>query len=86
MIKEIDKNNVAECVEVIRKSFLTIAEQFGFTIENAPRFTAFATTEERLLYQLENEPRFFENGMKTKALFIQEPKNSISSRSHAATW
>lgn len=58
MIKEIDKNNVAECVEVIRKSFLTIAEQFGFTIENAPRFTAFATTEERLLYQLENEPRF----------------------------
>ncbi len=30
MIKEIDKNNVAECVEVIRKSFLTIAEQFGF--------------------------------------------------------
>ena len=37
---------------------MTIAEQFGFTIENAPRFTAFATTEERLLYQMDNEPRF----------------------------
>ena len=37
---------------------MTIAEQFGFTIENAPRFTAFAMTEERLLYQTDNEPRY----------------------------
>ncbi len=58
MIKEINKDNVPECVKVIRESFMTIAEQFGFTIENAPRFTAFATTEERLLYQMDNEPRF----------------------------
>jgi hypothetical protein len=58
MIKEISKNNVSECVKVIRESFMTIAEQFGFTIENAPRFTAFATTAERLLYQMDNEPRF----------------------------
>ena len=58
MIKEIDKSEIAECVNVIRKSFQTIADDFGFTVENAPRFTAFATTEERLLYQLENEPRF----------------------------
>ena len=57
MIKEVNKNDVPECVKVIRESFMTIAEQFGFTIENAPRFTAFATTEERLLYQMENEPR-----------------------------
>ena len=58
MIKEINKDNVPECVKVIRESFMTIAEQFGFTIENAPRFTAFATTEERILYQMDNEPRF----------------------------
>ena len=57
MIKEIDKSEIAECVNVIRKSFLTVAEEFGFTIENAPRFTAFATTEERLFYQLEYEHR-----------------------------
>ncbi len=53
MIKEIDKSEIAECVNVIRKSFQTVADEFGFTVENAPRFTAFATTEERLFYQLE---------------------------------
>lgn len=57
MIKEIDKNEIAECVNVIRKSFQTVADEFGFTVENAPRFTAFATTEERLLYQLKIEHR-----------------------------
>ena len=57
MIKEISKNEFAECVSVIRKSFQTVADEFGFTIENAPRFTAFATTVERLFYQLEYEHR-----------------------------
>ena len=57
MIKEISKNEFTECVNVIKKSFQTVADEFGFTIENAPRFTAFATTEERLFYQLEYEHR-----------------------------
>ena len=57
MIREISKKDIPECVDVIRKSFLTVADEFGFTIENAPRFTAFATTEERLFYQLEYEQR-----------------------------
>ena len=57
MIKEIDKSEIPECVNVIRKSFQTVADEFGFTIENAPRFTAFATTVERLFYQLEYEHR-----------------------------
>ena len=57
MIKEINKNEISECVSVIRKSFQTVADEFGFTIENAPRFTAFATTVERLFYQLEYEHR-----------------------------
>lgn len=57
MIKEISKNDFTECVNVIKKSFQTVADEFGFTIENAPRFTAFATTEERLFYQLEYEHR-----------------------------
>lgn len=48
MIKAVDRNNIVECVSVIKESFLTVADEFGFTIENAPRFTAFATTEERL--------------------------------------
>lgn len=36
---------------------MTVADELGFTIENAPGFTAFATTEERLIYQLEKEQR-----------------------------
>ena len=57
MIKEIDKSEIAECVNVIRKSFQTVADEFGFTPENAPYHTAFATTEEKLLNQLEYEHR-----------------------------
>ncbi len=57
MIKNIEKNDIKECVDVIKTSFLTVANQFGFTEENAPRFTAFATTEERLHWQLEGEHR-----------------------------
>ena len=52
MIKAIEITDIAECVNVIRESFLTVADDFGFTEENAPRFTAFATTEERLIWQM----------------------------------
>lgn len=66
MIRRIRKNEIQDCVEVICKSFMTVADEFGFTIENAPRFTAFATTEERLVWQLENEQRlmfaYYEDG------------------------
>ena len=55
MIKKIHEKDIAECVNVIRESFITVANELGYTIENAPRFTAYATTEDRLLYQLKNE-------------------------------
>ena len=42
MIQKISKNEMQFCVKVIRKSFMTVADEFGFTVENAPRFTAFA--------------------------------------------
>ena len=48
MIREVERAELPECVRVIRKSFQTVADELGFTRENAPRFTAFATTEERL--------------------------------------
>ena len=57
MIRAIDFTDITECVNVIRESFLTVADDFGFTVENVPRFTAFATTEERLTWQMENEHR-----------------------------
>ena len=50
MIREINVGDVSECVQVIRDSFQTVADEFGFTGENAPGFTAFSTDEEKLLY------------------------------------
>lgn len=65
-IKAVTKENIAECVKVITESFQTVADEFGFTVENAPRFTAFATTKERLYWQLEEEKRpmyaFYDHG------------------------
>lgn len=57
MIRAIHEKDIPECVGVIRESFLTVADEMGFTADNAPRFTAFATTEDRLLYQFKNEHR-----------------------------
>lgn len=54
MIRKVEKSEIAACVEIIRKSFHTVAEEFGFTEENAPRFTAFSTTVERLNRQFED--------------------------------
>lgn len=67
MIKAVEIKDIPECVELICKSFKTIADEFGFTIENAPRFTAFATTEDKLKWQLTVEKRpmyaFYDNGV-----------------------
>ena len=57
MIKTIDKSHLPECVKVIRDSFQTVADEFGFTTENASRFTAFATTKDRLYWHLKGERR-----------------------------
>ena len=57
MIREVKREEIPECVSLIKKAFLTVADEFGFTEENAPRFTAFATNEERLLWQMDGEHR-----------------------------
>ena len=66
MIEEVNEKDICECVNVIRISFATVADEFGFTAENAPKFTAFATTEERLKWHLFGEHRrmyaFWDNG------------------------
>ena len=65
MIREIRLEDVEQCVRVIRESFFTVAEEFGFTEENAPRFTAFATNDQRINWHLNGEHRpmfgYFEN-------------------------
>ncbi len=51
MIRHIQEKEIEKCVEVIKRSFLTVAQEYGLTVKNAPRFTAFATTFERLQAQ-----------------------------------
>lgn len=57
MIQKVEASDIPRCVKVIRNSFLTVANEYGFTPENASRFTAFSVTEERLLWQMNTEHR-----------------------------
>jgi len=41
IIREVNKNDLDECLEVIHQSFSTVAEQFGLTRENCPKHTSF---------------------------------------------
>ncbi len=67
MIREVKREDIPVCVDLIKKSFMTVANELGFTKTNAPRFTAFATTSDRLYWQMDNENRlmyvFEENGI-----------------------
>ena len=57
MIREVKRDELSACADLIRRSFQTVADEFGFTRENAPRFTAFAATEEQLLWHMDGEHR-----------------------------
>ena len=57
MIQEIKPEDIPKCVEVIRKSFVTVANEFGITEENGARFTAFATDERRIEWHMFGEHR-----------------------------
>ena len=57
MIREVRREDIPECVQVIRRSHRTVADEFGFTEENAPRYVAFATDENRLIWHREYEHR-----------------------------
>ncbi len=57
IIKEIEEKDIDECVNIIRTSFQTVADEFGFTDENAPRYTAFATDAQRIRWHLLGEQR-----------------------------
>ena len=57
MIRQIDRTHIPACVHVIRESFLTVANTYGITPENAPAFTAFAISEEKLCKLLEVDQR-----------------------------
>ncbi len=49
-IKNVKKEQLPQCLEVIHKSFETVAEEFGLTKENCPKHTSFIP-----LYFLESQ-------------------------------
>ena len=57
MIREVRREEIPACVRVIRRSHRTVADQFGITAENAPRYVAFATDGNRLLWHMDHEHR-----------------------------
>ena len=56
-IRPVREDEFAACAGTIRQSFQTVADEFGFSVENAPRFTAFAMSEERIRREAEDENR-----------------------------
>lgn len=60
-IKQINQNQLEECLEVIHKSFATVTKQFGFTQENCPGHTSFMP--------LEKLQRFYDWGFLMYGLF-----------------
>lgn len=40
-IVKVNKSDLPECLEVIHRSFATVADEFGLTRENCPRHTSF---------------------------------------------
>jgi len=57
VIREVMPEELSLCAGLIRTAFLTVADEFGITAQNAPRFTAFATTVERLQWHMHEEHR-----------------------------
>lgn len=45
MIVRVEKNELDKCLKVIRSSFATVAEDFGFTEENCPGHSSFMKLE-----------------------------------------
>ena len=48
MINQLNIADFPKAVEVIRTSFSTVAQEFGLTEQNCPKYVAFSTTAERL--------------------------------------
>ncbi|MBR6403481.1 MAG: GNAT family N-acetyltransferase [Eubacterium sp.] len=66
MIRELTENDFDDAISVICNSFMTVAEEFNITKENAPAFTAFATDKSKLRTWMFEQHRpmygYFNNG------------------------
>lgn len=58
MIRRIEKNELDTCLQVIRKSFATVAKEFALTKENCPKHTSFMPPERLYRQFADNRPMF----------------------------
>ena len=74
MIKEISKEDLYECADVIKESFSSVAEEFNITEQNVPRYVAFSTTGKKLSEQYDNGRKMFAyfNGCKIVGFYSLE--------------
>ncbi len=72
-IKILDKNTLPAVLQVVTRSFSTVAEEFGLTRENCPEHTAFV--------QLDDLERDYENGYQMFGLYTAEQLASFASLS-----
>ena len=54
MIRQITQYEIDECISVIKKSFIDVAESFNITKENAPNYVLFSTDFEKLKTQFDS--------------------------------
>ena len=80
-LRPIRRDEIPECVRVIRESFMTVAREFGYTKEKSPLFTGYLISEERLYRQFDYEKRpmlCYELGGKIVGYYsLAMPKNGV---------
>lgn len=54
MIKQIHEAELGACAEVIKSSFMTVAEELNITEKNSPGYVAFSTTKEKLKNRIQS--------------------------------
>ena len=66
MIKKLTEDDFDDAIDVIRNSFMTVAEEFNITKENAPAFMAYAIDKNKLRTWMFEQSRpmygYFDNG------------------------
>ncbi len=81
IIRPVFRDDIPECAEVIRKSFMTVADEFGYTKEKSPLFTGYLISKERLYRQYDGEKRpmfCYDVGRKIVGFYsLARPKDGV---------
>lgn len=68
MIRKVEICELNICAEVIKESFLPIAEEFNITKENSPNYVAFSTNIDKLINQYNNGREMYVNVVNDKII------------------